>query len=114
VPTTTTPTTTTPTTATSTTQAPDPNFAVGDVYQLESGAKANLRVLDNDGNQGFLDPGTLEIIAPSSHAESLVRGNHIRYESDENYTGPDSLRYRICTIDGVCAVATVTIQVIDG
>ncbi len=114
IPTTTT-TTAKPTTAPSTTQAANPNFAVGDAYQLESGDKANLRVLSNDGDQELLDPGTLEIIVAPSHAEKFgVRGNHIRYESDADHEGPDSLRYRICTIDGVCAAATVTIQVIDG
>jgi hypothetical protein len=112
---TTTPTTATPTTAPSTTQAPNPNFAVGDAYQLESGKNENLRVLENDGDQELLVPSTLEIIAAPSHAEKFgVRGNHLHYESKADYAGPDSLRYRICTIDGTCAVASVAIQVVDG
>ena len=103
-----------PTTAPSTTRAPDPAFAVGDGYRVESGKSANLRVLNNDGDQALLDRGTLEIIVAPSHAENFgVRGNHIHYESDADYAGPDSLRYRICTIDGVCSVATVSIQVVD-
>lgn len=117
----------TTTTASSTTAKPsttvppeDSDFAIDDEFELETGKKENLEVLDNDGDKDFLDTldeETLEIVSGPSHAnteEFRVHDDHVHYESIDGFVGTDAFRYRICTFDGACGIATVTIRVIEG
>jgi hypothetical protein len=113
-------TTTTVASTTTTTVAPeDLDFAIDDEYELETGKKKNLKVFENDGDTDFIDTideDTLEIISGPSHAnmnEFRVHNDHVHYESIDGFVGTDEFRYRVCTFDGVCGIATVTIRVID-
>ncbi len=63
-------------------------------------------------NPAPLDSATLSIVVGPVHAKS-VRVHHemVEYRSVDNYTGQDSLTYRVCDTTGACATATLTITV---
>jgi cytoskeletal protein RodZ len=107
-------TTAVPTTEPSTTSSRGSAIVVGDAYELKSGKGGKFEILDNDGDRALLDEGTLQITVAPAHADKFrVHNDHIHYESDGDYEGTDSLRYRVCTFDGACGAATVTIRLID-
>jgi hypothetical protein len=70
-----------------------------------------IRVLANDS--GPLDLGTLKITTPpGAGSASLVGGSgKIRYDADPGTSGTDSLVYEVCTVDGVCGRASVSLNV---
>jgi hypothetical protein len=109
------PTTTTSTTTVPPTTRPPSRITVnGDGYEVKSGKGVKFEILENDGDPALLDEDTLQIVAGPAHAEKYrVHNDHIHYESDDDFEGTDSLRYRVCTFDGACGTATVTIRVID-
>jgi hypothetical protein len=82
---------------------------------IQEGKDANIDVLDNDdpGSAPF-DEDTLTIIGPPAHSDPgdyRVHNDHIHYRSVDDYSGPDSITYRICNFDGLCSTATIWITV---
>ncbi len=112
--TTTAPTTTTTTapTTTTTTIPPGSPSAVADTFTLEKKKDGRIFVLNNDdqGNSN-LDLDTFEIITDPLHAKDFrIHNDHIHYES-EDYTGQDTLEYRICNENGLCDTAILTLTI---
>lgn len=110
------PTTTTTTISTTTTTAIVDGFVVVDDWlNMEKKGKEKVYVLanDNGGATGF-DLGSFQIVVEPLHAKKFrVHDDHIHYDADKNYTGSDSLTYRICTVGGACETAMLTITITD-
>lgn len=114
-PTTTAKPTTTTTQATTTTTTPGVPQLRSDFVEVEEDKNIKIYVLDNDqsGNSEF-DEDTLTITSNPLHADDFrVHDDHLHYKSIEDYVGTDTIRYRVCNTNGLCAVANVTITVID-
>jgi hypothetical protein len=69
-----------------------------------------IDVLGNDSGLGD-GIGLPIIVSPPSHGTATVVGGRILYSGKPNYSGPDSLRYRLVDPDGDNAEATVSITV---
>lgn len=91
-------------------------LAEDDSYTFAMNQRRNLRVLQNDSNQGNseLDESTLTITDLPDHAVAdrfeVSRGRVI-YRAKAGYVGPDSFTYEICNAAGLCDEATVEILV---
>lgn len=71
-------------------------------------------MLANDASGGAaFDPSTLTVVSAPTHASIYaVAGNGtIVYTSDPNFTGSDSLQYRVCNVSGLCSTGMATITV---
>lgn len=67
---------------------------------------------NDDAGPSSWNVRSLRIVSgPSFAASAFVQGSHIRYVADDDYTGIDTLRYEICTADGRCDRALVTVTV---
>jgi hypothetical protein len=78
---------------------------------LEPGT-VSIFVLDNDDfGASKADLSTLTVTDPPAHGTMEVAGRNLLYDPDPAYTGSDSAAYRICSLDGVCAGASITIDV---
>ena len=118
-------TTTTPAGSTTTTQLPTTSATTtttigsglaldDDAFAVSGNSNHKLFVLanDDDGGSGF-DLDTLAITTDPSHAGQFeVKDDHIRYQIENDYLGPDFLSYRICNNNGECQTANVLITVI--
>ncbi len=103
------PTTTTPTT-TPPPPPPPPGFNPTDDF-VEVVSEKNL-VFDPTINDSAGDKKTVTIISgPSSGTATVIASGNIRYVSNAGFTGADKLVYQVCTPDGTCGTATVTINV---
>lgn len=106
---------TTTTTAITTTTASDGFAVIADTLTTQEGSKEKVYVLTND-NAGVsdFDLDSFQITVDPLHAKKFrVHQAHIHYEPEKNYTGSDSLTYRICNNDGICQTATLTITVTE-
>jgi hypothetical protein len=72
-----------------------------------------INFLDNDD---FSDIGNLSttIVVNPAYGTVEVSQNQITYTPNENYTGPDSFKYKIISSNGKSSEATITIEVIYG
>jgi hypothetical protein len=70
-----------------------------------------IRVLANDAGQ--LDASSVRVTrAPDAGQASFVGGSgKIRYDADPGFSGVDSFEYEVCTFDGACGRAIVTVNV---
>ncbi len=66
---------------------------------------------DTDAN-GNLDPGSVSIETDPANGAAVSNGDGtVTYTPNADYCGADSYTYRICDVLGLCATATVTINV---
>lgn len=90
----------------------DPPIAVRDTLVAFTGLDNDLDVLANDED---VDGDALRIdnwTEPEhGSVEAIADSTMLRYRPDAPYLGPDSLRYRICDPDGICAQAWVLLDV---
>jgi hypothetical protein len=125
-PTTPTPATPTPTTATAptttiaaptaatttTTTASSSVVARNDVAQVKEGGTVAVQVLNNDDFGGSTaDLSTFTITAAPTNGTMRISGRNLIYVPNPDYRGTDRATYRICSIEGACAGASVTITV---
>ena len=90
--------------------APPPSFgAVDDSVELTANAEAAISVLDNDGH-GTSTPA-VSVIEPPASGTASVRGSAVVYAPGRDFTGSDSLRYRIEASGDRMSEATVSITV---
>jgi hypothetical protein len=69
-------------------------------------------VLDNDDFGGSKpDLSALTITAAPANGTMQVAGRNLVYDPNPGYTGSDSAAYRVCSLEGACAGASVTIEV---
>jgi hypothetical protein len=82
-----------------------------DAFTVDRGNQKILQVLAND--TGDLDQGTLEVISGPDHGTIANVGGsgNFRYRPVAGYSGPDEFVYRICSFDGTCDTATVSLTV---
>ena len=82
-----------------------------DNYMARSGIPTMLDVLVND-DTSILDPSTLTVLSGPDHGTFMIVGhNRIKYRSERGFAGTDTLTYQVCTPQGDCFVAMVTIEV---
>lgn len=101
---------------TTTTVPPTTSSAViaeADEVEVGDDKDENIKVLDNDSSSSAsLDESTLQIIDPPRHASTYrVHNDHIHYRSLKDFSGTDTLIYRICDTSNQCDTATLTIVV---
>ncbi len=91
----------------------DPPVAGDDGATLPEDGAAVIAVLGNDGDlDGNLDPASLSIVSGPAHGTVTVNPDGtITYTPAANYHGADSVTYQVCDRDGLCATATVYLQV---
>jgi hypothetical protein len=112
-------TTRTPTTKPPSTEPPTSEVngpvARNDEASGDAGKNLKIRVLENDSEGGeSIDKDTLTIIGGPSHAKDFrVHGDHIHYESVDDFSGVDRLSYQVCDKAGACDQATVVIAIED-
>lgn len=116
---TTAPTTVVELTTTSTTAAPTVTIiagpsAVDDIAIARQDRNKRIDVLSNDvdGPSGSpIDVDTLDIVDGPSYGFAEIKSGQVRYRSNTDYLGEDTLTYVICNEQGTCSTAKVTITV---
>jgi hypothetical protein len=70
-----------------------------------------IRVLANDVGQ--LDPSSVQVTNTPDvgQASPVGKSGQIRYDADPSFSGVDSFEYEVCTFDGACGQAIVTVTV---
>ena len=88
---------------------PPPVNATDDSVEVIANAETAIAVLDNDeyGSSTI----TMTIVEPPANGTASAGASTISYTSDRDFTGSDSLRYRISASGGRTAEATVSITV---
>ncbi len=91
--------------------ANDDSDTTSDIAAVTTDVLAND--VDDDGN---IDISSLTIIQAPYHGTVTIENNtgRIIFTPDAHYFGFDSYQYQICDTDGECAIATVTINIING
>lgn len=88
-------------------------IAVDDSFSIDANSEAVINVLSNDSDlDGTLDKPSLTIITLPQYGTVTIETDYsIKYNPDYNYTGADTLIYRICDNDGLCDTAQVQINI---
>ncbi len=112
----TTPPTTTKVTAPPSTAPPttvDTSPVADDTATALSGARVNIKVLQNDGFPGAtIDFKTLAVlIAPANGTVKVIAGQNLLYQSNVGFRGNDTMTYQVCSTLGACDTAVVTVTV---
>ena len=96
------------------TPVPDPPVAVDDSASTEEDTAVTLDPLTNDFDvDGNLDPSSLSILSSPQNGTLVDNGDGtLDYMPNPNYCGADEFDYEICDTDGLCDMATVTLDVI--
>jgi hypothetical protein len=82
-------------------------YAKNDTYSVNNTSAQMIMVLQNDG---FTNSPVLSIIEGALHGNAMVMGgNHIAYTASGNFTGTDTIRYRICE-NNECAEALLIVS----
>jgi hypothetical protein len=93
--------------------------AVDDEVSIDEDTNALIPVLENDYDpDGNLDPGSLDttgLLQPQSGTIKNIDlvNSMIEYAPIENFSGNDSFQYKISDTEGLSAVATVMITVLE-
>lgn len=67
---------------------------------------------DTPGANGSpIDPATLTIVNGPDHGTAEIKNGQVRYRSNTEHLGEDTLTYMICNDLGACSNAKVTITV---
>jgi len=86
-----------------------------DYVETYTEIQINCRVLDNDTpppGDGWVS--LVENTPPSNgYTQLLGAGSQLHYTSNPGFTGEDSFTYELCTIAGLCGIATVYVTVLD-
>ena len=78
---------------------------------FEDSGTTNIDVLANDTDTN-LDPGSVTITsAPTKGTATPLPDGTINYQTTPNLNGADSFIYRVCDTGGLCATASVTINI---
>lgn len=84
--------------------------AIGDNASTSTNAPVTIPVLNND--TGLSDGGIqVSIIAAPSHGSASLSNNQIVFTPANQYSGNDSISYRVTDADGDTAVATIAISI---
>ncbi len=98
------------TTTTTTTTAAGEVVATADEGSVKKSGSVTLSLTSNDS--GPLDKSTLSVDSPSSGSVSVLgNSGQIRYDAEPGFTGTVTFGYTVCSVDGDCSSATVTIRV---
>ncbi len=92
----------------------DPPVANDDPVITPEDTPVTVCVLNNDSDvDGPLSGSGVMIIAPANHGSATLNPatGCITYSPDPNYTGPDTLQYKVCDAGGLCDTAYVLITV---
>jgi gliding motility-associated-like protein len=91
----------------------DPPSAVADTLWTDEDVAAGLDPLANDSDpEGDLDPASFSVLAgPYTGAIAVGPGSWLTYAPPADWSGRDSLRYRVCDLAGACAEARVLVLV---
>ena len=91
----------------------DAPVAVDDFSDGDRNAEQTVEVLLNDTDpDGDLDPSSLTILStPENGSLSSGIGGVFLFTPDSGWCGEDSFQYQICDLSGLCAEATVYLQV---
>lgn len=106
--------TTTTTTAAPTTTTPAGPSAVADVVYARQDRNKRIDVLANDsiGPSGSaIDVTTLTVLVGPDFGIAEIKNGQVRYRSNADHLGEDTLTYMICNEQGTCSTAKVTITV---
>ena len=90
-----------------------PPVASDDTAETDEDQGILIDVISNDRDQdGDLDPNTVSVTQQPGHGTATVteRGD-IMYTPNPDYSGPDSLTYKVCDTTQKCATATVAVSV---
>ena len=90
-----------------------PPVAVDDSASTPEDTPVTIDASANDSDvDGNLDPASASVISGPSNG-TLVNNEDgtFTYTPDENFSGTDSLTYKICDLEGLCDSATVTIDI---
>jgi hypothetical protein len=86
--------------------------AVDDSAPTRANQKVSVHVLDNDDFGGTdIDIATLTITIDPTHGNVKVAGENLLYEPAPGFVGIDTMTYQVCSVTGVCDLATVTVTV---
>ena len=92
----------------------DPPVAGDDRSTVPEDGSVTINVPDNDSDpDGNLDITSVSIVSQPPNGTVTVDPvtGAITYEPNENFNGTDTFSYQICDSDGVCDVASVTVNV---
>ncbi|OWY23685.1 hypothetical protein C7N43_31880, partial [Sphingobacteriales bacterium UPWRP_1] len=97
-----------------TTPTNNPPVAVDDATTTPENTPVEIPVLANDSDPDG-DPVTITASTPPAHGTITLNaaGTGFIYTPNPGYTGFDSFTYQICDPEGLCDVATVTIEIIS-
>jgi len=85
-------------------------IAVSDLRSTTSNTAITVAVLTNDTNLG--DGGIVVSVATApTHGSASVSGNQVIYTPANNYSGSDTISYRITDVDGDTSVSTIPLNV---
>jgi VCBS repeat-containing protein len=100
--------------ATVTVQIGSEPLAQDDAVTTAEDTPIDINVLENDEDDGVLDPTTVTIVDPPTHGTVTVNPETgvVTYTPNENFNGTDSFTYTVSDDDGLISTpATVTITV---
>ena len=85
--------------------------AADDTADIGKNGSIIIKVTANDS--GLIDTSTLTVVsAPSNGTATRVGGSgNLRYTAEPGFTGTDTFTYEICSPDGSCDTAVVTVTV---
>ena len=88
----------------------DPPAAADDAVHLREDEAVDVDVLSNDSD---IDGESLSVrvVRPPSHGSAAIRGSLVRYASDPDYHGPDTLSYEAVDAAGASDTAYVLLTV---
>jgi len=92
----------------------DPPVANDDAALTQEDTPVRIPVTLNDNDpDGEIDPATLVLVSAPSHGNATIdpETGDITYTPAPNYSGPDSLAYRVCNTESACDVAVVEIEI---
>jgi large repetitive protein len=99
---------------TMTTAAASAPVADDDAATVDEDDSTTIDVLANDTDvDGDIDPTTVTITANPAHGAVTVDPltGVVTYVPDPDYNGPDTFDYQVCDATGLCATATVDVDV---
>lgn len=86
--------------------------AVDDASSLNEDETALVEVLVNDSDpQNDLDAGSLDIISGPFNGAADTTASQIEYTPNANFSGLDSLEYKVCDSTGLCDTAQLLLTI---
>ncbi|MFT7579459.1 MAG: ferredoxin [Myxococcota bacterium] len=88
-------------------------IAVDDAYTVAINTPTQLDVLDNDSDPDGDALSITDVVQPEHGSATINPDGTLQYTPGTDFVGVDTFTYEICDAVGNCAIATVTMTVMD-